>query len=130
MLKKEKYKFKSEREEQIYNLRNKGMTYTEISKIFRVTPPAIRQSFLRIERQIKDIQEAEKPNSLDLIQWESQEVRIKNGLKNLEITTIDELISLTPSDLLKVRNLGRICIYVIRSTLKRHGYKLKENKGT
>ena len=54
-------------------------------------------------------------------------IRTTNCLMSEDIFTINELISLSENDLLKMVNMGRKSLNDIKDRLKTHGLKLKEN---
>ncbi len=51
--------------------------------------------------------------------------RIDKCLLSSGITTLDELVQKTESDLLRIRNLGKTCIKEIRDILSYYGYSLR-----
>ena len=54
-------------------------------------------------------------------------VRAFNCLKQVGINTVEDLLSKTEDDLMRVRNLGRRCVDEVLTKLSEYGYKLNEN---
>ena len=55
-----------------------------------------------------------------------ESARIKNCLREQNINTVDKLISVAETDLLKMPNIGRRSLATIKSELAKYGFKLKD----
>ena len=120
--------FLSEKEKQVFKLKEEGKTYKEISLIFDRSPCRIGQIYVKIKRKMQRHLSESPQNILKSMYWGEHDCRIRNCLVGADINTIQELIAYSFKDLLQLRNLGSQSIIAINNKLKELGYSLKGRK--
>lgn len=66
------------------------------------------------------------PRSAMSIEELDLSVRVYNCVKNLNISTVGQLLGYTRAELLRSKNFGKISLKHLERELARHGLKLKE----
>jgi len=124
----DEFKFLNERQKEVYKLRKEGKTYTEIANKFCVTPTIIRSNYLNAEWKIKEYYSNDKNSRLlKNIYFDENNYRIQNTFSYINLNTINDLLSVTSSDLLKNRNFGKRSLFTVISKLQELGIDLQEH---
>lgn len=87
----------------------------------RITEVRIRLRLLRSPDGLRDI--LAQPVSFFALS-----IHTENCLKNGNIKTVGDLVSMNRRGLLKIKNLGRTTLFEIEDVLVRHGFSLGMNK--
>ena len=54
--------------------------------------------------------------------------RVFNCLLNARISTIEQLTSYQPEQLMQIKNFGAVCLQELRNALRRKGLRLKDDR--
>lgn len=100
------------------------LSKSDVEKIaFKVTQKAIHELLKSrlLNKKSKKLLEENAP--VEMLKFSC---RIGNSLNNANIYTIGQLISKTESDLIKMRNFGKLSLLEVKYKLLTIGYKLSE----
>ena len=128
----------SDRERLILEYRyKKRMTYEEIGEVFNVTRERVRQCKVKALKKLRKSHltkylkygmlgvERMKNNPQTMIEEMKFSIRAYSILKRYGVNTLEQLVTLTYSDILTMRNMGRKSTEEIVEKVKFYGYEIK-----